>query len=282
MISRWIRIIGVTSGPTTTDHTLAAQNSDTIAAPLDTAATLPVLYIGQHFPFNNLFFEVNTANSNSADLVFHTWDGSAFNLVDDQLDETKSSGATLARDGVVQFSPDADEFWDQIEDTSDSDGPTELQSLSLYNLYWLRVSASDVLSAGTVLDKIAYRFANTQQLDQLDPDLSQYLTSWTSGKTDWNEQLIVASDMVVSDLKRMNKIKHPGNILRIDEISWATAYKTLSMIYTMLGPDFTFRKEQADKEYKRLINMNLFTFDSNIDGVESAGEITRAKAGLVR
>jgi len=280
MIAQWTRIIHSNDG-TLTDFTLAAQNADTIPIPM--VAAEDFIYIGQHFPFNNFFLDVNTVNSNASQIDIQIWDGTEFQPAVDVLDETSVAGVTLARSGVIQFSPDKDEVWQFTDDTSDTDGPTELLDggLKLYNLYWMRIKFSADLSAGTILNTISYRFASTQQLNVIDPDLDQYLTSWETGKTDWDEQLINGTNHVIADFKARSVVIHPGQLLRIDEFSMATAYKTLSLIYTMLGPDLEFRRDDSDKRYKQFMDIKRFTVDWNRDAVESPSEVSNTPVGMM-
>jgi len=279
MITQWIRVIHE-DDTTLTDLTLAAQNSDTMALPLVSAEDY--VYIGQHFPFNNWFTDINTANSNAATWSIDVWDGSAWQAAVDILDETTVGGVPWSRSGVLQFSPDRDEGWVRTLDTSDSDGPTGLTGLKLYNLYWMRVKPSANLSAGTILNTFGYRFANTQMLDGIDPELSNYLTSWESGKTDWDEQLQLGSEHVISDMKSRGMVVHPGQILRIDEVGLATAYKTLiDIIYPVLGPDFDSRKEDYQKAYNKLMSIKRFTIDQNLDGQEDAREVSNTPQGVM-
>jgi len=279
MINQWTRVVHSDNG-VLTDYTLAAQNDDTFPIPM--VAGEDYIYLGQHFPFNSMFISMNTANSASAKIKVEIWADGEFHPVVDTLDETSVGGISLARSGVIQFSPDRDEGWEFSDETDDDDAPPELAlgSTNYYNLYWARVSFDADLSAGSVIDRISYRFANTQQLSSIDPDIEQYLTSWESGKTSWDEQLVLASDHVVTDLKSRGLILHPGQVLRIDEFALATAYKCLALIYMVLGPDFEFRPEKVKENYKELMGSRRFTFDRYRDGAENVGEVSRTSSGM--
>lgn len=277
MITQWTRVI-VSDNGVLNDVSLAAQNDDTIAIPL--VAGEDSIYIGQHYPFNNIFFDVSVSNTNASSWEVDIWDGETLHPAVDILDETKVGGVTLARSGVVQYSPDEDEGWDYTQDTSETnEGPDELSSLKIYNLYWMRIKPSADLSAGTILNRIGYRFANDQLLRSLDPDIDQYLASWETGKTDWTEQLVVASDQLIYDLKGNGLVAHPGQLLRINEIAYATAYRALINIYTVLGPDFEFKLTNARNSYREALR-NRFTLDNGRDGIESPGEVSNSPSSL--
>ncbi len=277
MLTQWTRIIHSDNG-TLTDLTLSAQNDDTMPLPLVSAED--AILVGTHFPVNNLFFDVNTVNSNTASLVTDIWTGVEYNVNADNLDETEVAGVTMSRSGALVMVPERDKPWNRVEDTSDSNGPTELTSLKIYNMYWSRLRVTADLSAGMILNKIGYRFANTQMLQTLDPDMDDYLATWESGKTNWDEQLQAASDQVIADMKSRGIILHPGQILRMDEVGWATAYRALMMIYPVLGTPLQFRLEDATLKYDKLMSLKRFTIDTNADGIEQRSEVINAPNGI--
>ena len=274
----WTRVVFSDNG-VLTDYTLAAQNDDTISLPM--VAGEDYIYIGQHYPFNNLFIDINTANTNAAKIKIETWADKEFHPVVDILDETTSGGVSLSRSGVVQFSPDRDEGWEFSDETDDAEAPPELAAgdTNYYNLYWARISFDADLDAGTVLNLIGYRFSSTQHLEAVDPDINQFLDSWESGKTDWDEQLVLASQHVITDLQSRGLVLHAGQILRLDEVSLPTAYKCLALIYMVLGPDYEFRLEKVKQNYMELIDSKRFTFDTNKNGAEDIWEPKRSSSG---
>ncbi len=282
MLTQWTRVIFSNNG-VLTDFTLAAQNSDTI--PLAMVSAEDSLYIGQHFPFNNFFLDINTVNTNAAELDIEIWQNTQFINAVDTLDGTRVSGVTLARSENVVFSPDRDESWELVEDTSEDSVPPELKAGTpiYYNLYWMRIRVTADLDVGTVLNKFGYRFADGALLSAVDPDIDKYLESWKAGKTDWDEQLQLASERVISDMKARGIIVHPGEILLMDELAWATAYKALHIIYMPLGPDFNERKVDADKAYRDIMDAQRFTIDTNRNAAQDIGEIQNKPSGqLVR
>lgn len=276
-LTQWTRIIHDDNG-TLIDYTLAAQNSDTI--PFELINAEDYVYVGQHFPFNSFFFDVNTANSNAASIEVQVWDGEQWISAVDILDETKVAGVPLARSGSVIFAPDRDEDWNFTLDTEDTDAPPQLSTLRIYNMYWMRFRYSADLSAGTILNKIAYRFATTEMLASINPDINQYLTSWESGKANWDEQLINASEFVAMDMKNRGLILHKGQVLRMGEVSLATAYRALMLIYVGLGPDFEFKLNDAKENYKELSRFKRMTLDATRDGVENSAEVVNVPGGM--
>lgn len=281
MLSQWIRVLFSDNG-SLTDYSLAAQNSDTI--PFAITAAEDYLYVGQYYPFNNLFFEIGTTVNAAASVVsVEYWDGTAWRSAVDVIDATSVSGASLGRNGVIQWSPNKDYQWLVVQDTSDTTSPSELQTKTIYDLYWVRLKWSGNTTAGCTLKSVSYAFCTTQMLYSLDSELDEYLVAWGgSSKTNWDEQIMNASQQLVSDLRARQIIIAPGNIVRFDDVSMACAYLAMSLIYVPLGQAFNDRKQDARDQYKKLLNLSRFTVDSNRDGRVSPGEISQSVPRLIR
>ena len=237
------------------------------------------ILIGQSFPFNSFYVDVSTANSNASVLSIEYWDNSTWSSAVDILDDTASSGVTLAQSGVVRFSIDRESGWSMVDDTSDEGSLGALNNATIYKQYWVRMKFSNDLSA-TTLSQIAYLFTNDDTRDGLDPNIDQYLTNWENGKTSWKEQILLASTQVVIDLKRNGMIRDVAQLMRIDrEIELLTAYKTLVIIYSGLGGDkFTQKKADTVLTYNDIISGVSLVIDQDNDGLMDKSEI-QSKAG---
>lgn len=279
MLYQWLRVLKH-NGTTLTDYSIEAQN-DTVPAAL--VAASDYLYIGQYYPFNNIYFEVGTANTNASTVSVEYWDSKQWRSAVDILDATKTAGVPFAKNGVIQFSPDIDYNWTQVRDTSKQDTPTHLQSREMYDLYWARVKVSADLSAGTALKRVGYCFSTNAMLAGIDPEVNQYLVPWGgSGKLNWDEQLQLASLHLVADLRSRQIVVHAGNILRFDDVALAAAYRTLALIYGPLGPAFDARRKLALEEYERLLNVKRFTIDVDTNGRVDRGEINNTTGQMIR
>jgi hypothetical protein len=280
MLAQWMRVFYSDNG-VLTDYSLAAQNSDTI--PLAITASQDYVYIGQYFPFNNAFFQLKTVNALPSISQVQYWNGKIWVNARDVIDGTKVSGASLARSGVIQFSPDREEQWNNVDDTTNSNAPSELSSLEIYDLYWMRFKWSADLSLTTELENIGYSFCTDEMLNAIDSELSNYLLPWGgAGKVNWIEQIMLASQHVIFDLKAKGFIVSPGNILRFDDVSLATCYRTLAIIYGRLGDPFRIRYQDALNSYAELISVKRFTFDANSNARVDKQEISSSVGGLVR
>lgn len=271
LLTQWIRAFYSDNG-TITDISLGLQEDASVT--FEVVGTQDYLYVAQSMPFNNLFVEIHTANTNASVVSVDLWDGKAWTPAVDVLDGSALSGKSLARDGVIQFQPDRDEFWEKVEDTRDEPTAFGLQSsVVIYDCYFARFKFSADLSAGTKLKKIGYAFCNDEQLEGVDPEIDNYLTSWDAAKTDWVEQILVASLHLITDLKARGWISHPGQVLRLDDVSMAAAYRTLALIYNKLGSGFEGQRDDALKQYNDLLSVKRFTFDQDGDGQVGRGEL---------
>lgn len=271
LLNNWIRVFWDNNG-TLEDISLALQDENSNKT-LD-LDTNKYLYIGQYFPFNNFYIDVSAANTNAVSLNVEYSDGNnGWNAMVDVLDSTNSSGVTLSKTGVIQYEPNKNQRWQMVEDTSSLSA--NLSQSVVYNLFWVRVSASGATSSVT-LNSLDYYFTTNETLQGIDPEIDEYLTQWESGKSNWDEQIRLASHHVISDFKQKKMIRHPGNILRMDDVWFATAYRTLMIIYTKLGKGFEAQLEKAKDNYIKLRDVDLFTFDTNYNGQVEQNEINQS------
>ncbi len=281
MLSQWVRVFLSDNG-SLTDYSIEAQDSTSFAFPA--VATEDYIYVGQYFPFNNLFIEMQTVNSNASVLSCQYWDGKQWQNGLDVIDGTKASGACFGKNGVFQFSPNRRIKWVQIEDTSVAQNtPSELQSLNIYDLYWMRLKVSADLSITTAIKKLTYAFTTNELMLGIDPEINQYLSAWGGvSKTNWNEQIILASQHLVADFKARQLIMGVGNIVRFDDISLPVAYRALALVYSQLGTAFKEKYDDAMVQYNRLLSIKRFTLDRNDDAAVERNEVAQTVGTLIR
>jgi hypothetical protein len=259
MLINWIRTIYSDNGALT-DQSLNAQNGQGFSAVL--TLNEDYVYFGQTFPFNNLYFKIGTANSTTATIGVQYWSATGWYDAVNVLDSTSTGGKTLAQNGVIMWTPDDDYGFTQVADTTDSNAPAQLNGITIYNMYWVRMKASATLSGTTSVNKVTYAFTNDSAITALDPDINEYLTNWSAGKTNWVDQIIIASNNVIVDLKGKGLISNPAQILKFDELYLAVAYKTLAIIYNGLGDKFIQKRDYANAQYNAIINTVGLTVDT--------------------
>jgi hypothetical protein len=254
-----------------TDRTLEAKSggfTQTFVASED------YLYIGQMFPFNSFYLDISTGNTNASILSIQYWGGTVWEDAVDVLDSTASSGVTLSNSGIVRFTINRKNSWKNIDDTTEERNIGDLQDIEIYNNYWIRLKLS-ADSSTTTFNEISYKFTNDDTVQTLDPDINEYLTAWEAGKTNWLEQILLASRHVVIDLKRKGFIRDVSQILLIDrEIELLAAYKTLTLIYNGLGGDkFNQKKEDVNRTYLEILSGINVVVDQNNDGLLHKSEV---------
>lgn len=247
MLYQWLRLIKSDNG-VLTDLSIDNQNESKVCT-LDLTTGEDYLYIGQQYPFNNFYYQMSIANDVSCVALIEYWDGTLWRSAVDVLDATSSGGCSLAQSGAIQFSPNFHYRWALTYDTTEGSSPAELSTLTVYNLYWCRVKFSATLKATTASKKFTYAFSTHQQIDNRDHTINGYLPAFGAGKTTWEDEIIVSSLDVVHDLKRRNLIINKGQILRFEDVTTATDWKTLMCIYRDLGGDY-------DNKYNRARNNN--------------------------
>lgn len=279
MLAQWIRVFYSNNG-VLTDYSLAAQDTDAIPFPI--VAAEDYLYIAQYFPFNNFYLDLDVVNDQASVMTVQYWYGKEWVNAVDLIDATKVNGVSLAKSGVVQFSPSRRYKWTEIVDTS-LEQNSSLTSLEIYNNYWLRVKFSADLNALTAIESISYKFANDEMLVAIDSEINNYLLAWGGiTKTNWNEQLLLASQYLIYDLKSKGLIIHPGNILRFDDVSMACAHRCLMIIYAQLGESFKDKYNYSLGMFNELMSIKRFNFDVDLDARLDKTEIANSVGKLIR
>ena len=240
------------------------------------------IYVGQRLPFTNLFLYSHVANTNTATLSVEYWNGTSWISAVDLLDGTSASGKTFAKSGIIQWSSEKSQGWQCVYDTSDSNSPASLQSITIYDCYWARLKVSATLSATTALKEITYAFTSTQELKKIDVEIDSYLSAFASGKTEWNQEITTASKLLVTDLKRLGFVAGPGQVIELDDLYMAATFKCLELLYFNLGPSYKDRMDKMRKEYESVMNIQNFTLDSNKDGLLDQSEMGGTIRRLIR
>lgn len=240
------------------------------------------IYVAQRFPFTNLFLHSHVANSNASILSVQYWDGTAWRDGVDMLDGTATSGVTLAKSGIVQWSVNKLYGWQRVNDTTDSNSPDELSAFTIYNSFWCRFKVSASLSGTTAFKEITYAFTSSQELKKIDVEIDSFFSAFASGKTDWITEILTASKMVVTDLKRLGFICAPGQVIELDDVYMAATLKTLELVYFNLGPSYKEKLDKVRSEYQAALNIQRLTLDKDADGKLDLSEVGGTIRRLVR
>lgn len=228
-----------------------------------------IIFIGSYFAFNHLYIKMgSTVNALASVMTVEYWDGTNWRGVAELIDETISSGATLAQSGYITFVPDKKHCW-RKDDTTTIDGTEEVTGLGnvkIYERYWIRIKVSADLTASVDISWLGNLFnKNDNDIDGFYPDLALSATkvAFQSGKTDWEEQRVLAAEEIIADLKRGNIIKGSGQILERDDFKLASLHKVAEIVYNAFGTAREVEKAKAVAKYNQLLNGFAATIDGN-------------------
>lgn len=261
---------------TLTDITtsMVSFSSGTVTA---TLSDTRFLYIGSRYPFNSKYFKLSTPNLAASTLTYEYWDGNVWRGFAYKQDDSSSSTVAFAQSGEVRLTPSKDYSW-CMDDSKDI---PELSSVEVYDLYWIRVKANTSITVG--FQYIGRLFASHDDVKSEYPDLgrSEFLTAYQSGKTSWDEQIEVASRLVVDELIKKNIINSGNQLLDSSKLRLACVSKTAEIVYSALGDDHIDQVTKARNEFKERIHNGLFVVDSNGNG-KIEPEEARTRVGRLR
>lgn len=229
------------------------------------------LYVGSFLPFNHKFIKMSVPNDVASALTVEVWNGKEWISVIDKFDRTAVAGVSLAQDGVIRWSLDREETWAREVDSFDVTG---LSTTIIYNMYWARLSWSANLKVTTAISFIGHKFSNDQDLFGNYPSLNNatLLSRWQSGKTTWEQQEIVAADVIIQDLTRRSIIFTADQILEPEIFKEASIHKTAEIIFSAFGDAFKDDALKAKAAYETALDLKNFKTDMNQTGNIEMGE----------
>lgn len=220
------------------------------------------MYIGSILPFNNLWFEMGTVNSNAATASISMWWGNEWVSAVDIIDGTSGLTAT----GRLQWNTNINKGWDREQYSTDVTGLSSAPTV--YNFYWLRLSWSANFSAGTTIKYIGQKFSDDTTFYTFYPDLNNttILTSFDASKTNWNDQHYMAAEHIIRDLRKGGIIKSKGQILDYSLLVDASCHKVAELIYQSFGKPYADQMATARKAYKEACELKFYNVDHDADG----------------
>lgn len=253
---------------------------DDIQSNIDYISGEDYIYFGSRLPFNSLFIKVVEVNENPANMYVEVWDGDSWEFVNELIDET----GALSKSGYITFVPDRDAGW-LMEDTSTDGGFVPgLETVKIYDKYWMRISFDADLSDPVGISWVGHVFADDLDLASEYPDLgkSSVKTAFKSGKTNWEEQIVRASEVVIEDLMINRNIIDSSQILDRYDYKSATIQKAAEIIFNAFGDDFVDQKQRAREEYQRRLSIPTKKIDLNANAIEEVFESRNTQGWLSR
>ena len=250
------------------------------------SATLPIvasedyLYIGVRFPLNSILFKMEAANTQASNLSVNYWTSSGWTSMVEVSDDTSNSGATLGNTAHIDMVPNKTGAFLM----ADTDKITGLESVTIYDRYWYRLSFSADLDALTTLSYVGMTFSEDADLGAVYPDLNtaNAKSRFESGKTSWEHQHVLAAEFLIDELIHRGAIDSGNQILVRDNYRKAAAYKVAELIYDSYGSDYEDDRLLAEQKYLKLLDKNNYKTDKNNDAILNENETTVEQARFIR
>lgn len=251
---------------TLTDLTLqmADYHSSTAVVDLDTGTDY--LYVGSDLPFNHRYFLLSVVNSAAASVSVDLWTGDGWTAAIDILDGSVIGNASMAQSGIISWTPDPDKSSWSWDDTNEMPS-SGLETLKIQGLYWARLKWSANLTNTMALQYVGHKFSADEDLYVEYPEFStsNFKTAFASGKTNWNDQHLLAAEYVIQDLRVMNLARQGDQILDWRRFKNASVHKAAEIIYKAFGDDYENNLVQAKRDYKDSLQQKYYNLDTNRD-----------------
>ncbi len=135
-------------GSTLRDQSVKLNNFLSETAVIDFEYATDYLYLGSDVPFNHRYFAVEIPNIVASTLTVEIWNGSGWQAAVDVQDMTAAtSGTPLGKSGIIKWVTDRNKSWQKYQTTESMTG-SGLETLKIYNMYWVRLSFSANLTKG--------------------------------------------------------------------------------------------------------------------------------------
>jgi hypothetical protein len=246
-----------------------------------TMTSSDAIYIATDFPMNHLFIKMGAVlNESSSSMLIDYWSSQGWLPVVNHNDYTNA----FSESGFVEFTPDINHYWTRSNTSSPSQSITGLESIVVYEKYWTRIQFTNDLDPNIELEWIGSKFSDDDDLYSEYPIFNDqtFLTVFSAGKTDWEEQHIKAADLIVQDLKKKNVILGKEQILDRSVMLPASVCKVAEIIFNAFGRDYNEQKLAAKLEYERRIDLSNYVVDTNNNGVEDAADVQYKQGWLTR
>lgn len=242
------------------------------------------LYIGSELPFNHRYISVSSSNAVASVVSVDLWNGTAWEAAVDVQDFTSVGGASLAQSGHIMWALSPDKIWSSCDTDYNGTVITGLSGTKIFGLYWARLSFSASLTSTTAIKYIGHKFAEDIDLKNRYPDLVRInvMGQFAQGKTDWEEQHVLAAESIIKDLKAKKVMLSSNQILDYRLLTEAAVYRLAEMIFTGLGRDYTEIRKEAELKYNKSISLGQFNIDTNLDTRLSIGESFSSQGWLRR
>lgn len=224
------------------------------------------IYIASDLPINNKYFVVDSVNAEASVVSVQNWVGNAWEDAVDVIDGTAASGKSLAQSGIIRWKTNRLKTWDIEQDSEDVTG---VSAVGIYNRFWTKITFSETLTNSTEISYIGYKFVESDtELYTFYPELrdTDLQAAFASGKTDWVDQEIAASEGIITELTTRGIIKTPSQLLNTELFKMPAIHKTAHLIFAAMGRSHDEDAAMAKMRYEQSMNMKNFQVDLNASG----------------
>ena len=243
--------------------------------------TSDALYIASDFPLNHFFIKMGeTLNESPSEMIIDYWASQGWQPVVNKNDYTEA----LSMSGFVDFTPDKDVSWLRESTNSGGQSVQGLESIIVYDKYWTKITFSANLDAGIDIEWLGNLFSEDDDLFAEYPIFNDqtFLTSFETGKTNWEEQHVKAASLIIQDLKKKGIIVGAEQVLERSILAPASVCKVAEIIFNAFGRDYNEQRLSAKEEYEKRMNLSKYLVDVNNDGILEPEEIKYTQGWLTR
>ena len=235
------------------------------------------LYLASQTPLITRYVGLAAEAATAATLSVEYYAGKTQGWVSAAYLRDETDGLSASGSFVIQ--PNKDTPWVVIDDTSDV---TELSSFTIYGMYWCRLSLS--VETSVDFNWLGYKFCSTTDINAQYPSLNKtrVYEAFGAGKTNWEDESVLASELVSQDLKRYYTLDSLSQIASLDVYKHACIHRAAMLIWSGLGDVGVDNAERAFNAYQDSLKFAMTSGDADKDGVVSKTEAEPRQTEWVR
>lgn len=261
------------------DKTFEARSYSGDSFGLELVSAEDYLYVGLYKPFNSIYVEMATANTNANTLALEYFDKDALAFTSlDLLDESKG----FTRSGFLTFQKPVDAQNQNAWATTTVNGD---------ELYWIRLKPSADHSVGTIVQGLNIVFSNDDDLvEERSNIVSKHASNQPTGS--WILKHQAAKKEIIQKIRDKGNMKFRSNdnrphlrfadinefdLLDFTQLRQASKFLVLSKIFLFELSDeeddkyFMVGKDYEDK-FKSAMEVFFLSLDKDDDGIQDASE----------
>ena len=258
------------------DHSANIEDYFSSATVIDYTKDEDYIFVGSELPFNSIYVDVSVPNDIASAIKVEYWETSRWRSMVEVIDETMTSGKSLSQSGHITWVPDRLYGWGK-DDTVTSSGTEEVTGLgdvTIYDLYWIRLSFSETITATTALKWAGQTFCSSDDVEgeyRLFANTT-FKTNYEASKTSWDKEIVLASRLLVDDIISKGSIISGNQLLKRRLLRDACVSKVAELVFKNLGDDYKDDYERAQKEYSARLTRNNYGADLNNDAIVDPNE----------